>query len=124
MVPPALSLNPTDKTPAVTLDGHRGIFEISGRSLPENTLVFFEPILDWISQYARSPNPKTDFYFKLKYMNTSSSKSILDILYILEETQGASVTWCSQLEDEDMKNAGMILAELVNIPFGYRTWED
>ena len=37
----------TDDTPSVTLDVANEIFEISGRSLPEDVAVFYEPILDW-----------------------------------------------------------------------------
>ena len=75
----------TDDTPNVTLDPENEIFEISGRSLPEDVAAFYEPILDWIDLYAEEALAKTVFNFKLVYFNTASSKLILDILLKLEE---------------------------------------
>ena len=61
------------------------VMEISGRSLPEDVSSFYGPILNWLAEYIKSPNPKTVFNFKLVYFNTASSKLILDILMKLEE---------------------------------------
>ncbi len=58
------------------------------RSLPEDTVTFYKPVVDWISQYAEQPNAKTDFAFKLDYFNTASSKVILDFIASLKTIQG------------------------------------
>ena len=117
----ALSFDPTDKTPSIDLDIQKGIFQISGRSLPENSLNFYEPVLNWINHYSQRPNLETNFVFRLEYMNTSSSKAVLDILVQLEDIKGSRVTWYSYPEDDDMKSAGQVLAELVTIPFTFQT---
>ena len=91
----------TDDTPSVTLDVANEIFEISGRSLPEDVAVFYEPILDWIDRYSEEATGKTIFNFKLVYFNTASSKMILDILLKLEE----------------MHEAGKEYADIVDVPF-------
>jgi len=75
----------TDDTPTVILDSDNEIFEISGRSLPEDVTAFYEPIIGWLEEYASSPNTKTVFTFKLVYFNTASSKLLLDILMKLEQ---------------------------------------
>ena len=75
----------TDDTPNVILDKGNNKFEISGRSLPEDVNMFYEPILNWIDGYAEDPNAKTEFVFNLEYFNTASSKIILDILLKFEE---------------------------------------
>ena len=75
----------TDDTPTVILDAENDIFEISGRSLPEDVTAFYDPILNWLDEYAANPNPKTIFTFKLVYFNTASSKLLLDILMKFEE---------------------------------------
>ena len=49
----------SDDTPAITLDKRNGIFEISGRSLPEDSAVFYEPVLKWIELYKKEPNVNT-----------------------------------------------------------------
>lgn len=116
-----LKLEGTSDTPTIILDKVNGIFEISGRSLPEDSVEFYRPVLEWIAGYAMSPNPTTNFTFKLEYFNTSSSKLILDVLSALEAIKGMNVEWCYQEEDEDMEEAGKEFAELVEIPFAYKT---
>ncbi|MCK5822777.1 MAG: DUF1987 domain-containing protein [Bacteroidales bacterium] len=111
----------TDDTPNVILDADNNIFEISGRSLPEDVTSFYEPILDWLDDYAEETNKKTIFDFKLVYFNTASSKLILDILLKLEEMYEAGkdvlVRWHFPDDDEDMEEAGEEYADIVEVPF-------
>ncbi len=111
----------TDDTPSVTLDAQNEIFEISGRSLPEDVAAFYEPILDWLDRYAEEPNDKTVFNFKLVYFNTASSKLILDILLKLEEMHEDGkeilIRWHFPEDDEDMEEAGEEYADIVEVPF-------
>jgi hypothetical protein len=116
-----LNLEGTADTPKIILDKGNGIFEISGRSLPEDSVEFYRPVLEWINAYAKAPNAKTFFSFKLEYFNTSSSKLILDVLSALEEIKGMEIEWCYAEDDEDMEEAGKEFSELVEIPFAYKT---
>ena len=81
----ALRLEKTDDSPQVILDPAGALFEISGKSLPEDAVYFYQPILDWLSAYRAEPLALTKFNLKLIYFNTASSKLIMDILLILEE---------------------------------------
>lgn len=111
----------TDDTPSVTLDVANEIFEISGRSLPEDVAAFYEPILDWIERYSEEASGKTIFNFKLVYFNTASSKMLLDILLKLEEMYESGkdvlVRWHFPEDDEDMEEAGEEYADIVEVPF-------
>lgn len=111
----------TDDTPTVILDVENEIFEISGRSLPEDVTAFYEPMLDWLDRYAESASSKTVFNFKLVYFNTASSKLILDILLKLEEMYEAGkdivIKWHYPEDDEDMEEAGEEYADIVEVPF-------
>ena len=111
----------TDDTNTVILDSDNDIFEISGRSLPEDVTAFYEPILNWLDDYANSPNPKTVFTFKLVYFNTASSKLLLDILMKLEQMhedgKEVLIRWFYPEDDEDMQEAGEEYADIVDIPF-------
>ena len=49
-----LNLEGTEDTPKIILDKSNGIFEISGRSLPEDSAEFFQPVLDWLKSYEES----------------------------------------------------------------------
>lgn len=111
----------TEDTPNVILDAENDIFEISGRSLPEDVTSFYDPLLTWLDEYAENTNAKTVFAFKLVYFNTASSKLILDVLMKLEEIYEAGndvvVKWLFPEDDEDMEEAGEEYADIVDVPF-------
>lgn len=111
----------TDDTPSVILDAASDIFEIAGRSLPEDVNAFYKPIIEWMDKYNASPKAKTIFNFKLVYFNTASSKMLLDILMKLEDLHKTGkdvvVRWHYPDDDEDMKEAGEEYADIVDVPF-------
>jgi hypothetical protein len=117
----AIKIKGSDDTPNVILDKDNGIFEISGRSLPEDVAAFYEPILDWLESYAEEPLEKTVFNFKLEYFNTASSKLLLDVLLKLEDMyddgKDVLVRWHFPDDDEDMEEAGEEYADIVEVPF-------
>ncbi|TVQ93990.1 MAG: DUF1987 domain-containing protein [Bacteroidetes bacterium] len=116
-----IKITGTDDTPNVILDAEKGIIEFSGRSLPEDVLSFYGPVLQWIEEYIQSPNQKTEINIKLDYFNTASSKVILDILIYFEtiakQDKEVIVHWFYQEEDEDMEEAGEEYAEIVDVKF-------
>jgi len=111
----------SEDTPGVLLDTGSGIFEISGRSLPEDVTAFYNPVLFWLDKYSETPLAKTVFNFKLTYFNTASSKMILDVMMKLESLHESGkevlVKWFYPNDDEDMKEAGAEYADIVDIPF-------
>ena len=117
----ALRIEQTDDSPSVVLDRETNQFEIAGKSLPEDVVDFYQPVLDWLDLYRSEPNPKTEFNIKLIYFNTASSKLILDILMVLEEMveEGHAVVikWLSLDSDEDMQEAGREYEEMIDVPF-------
>ena len=116
-----LMIMPTDDSPRVVLDKESGVFEISGKSLPEDVSAFYEPVLEWLRGYSGDPNESTAFDIRLTYFNTASSKLILDILVILEEMvlegKTVNINWHYPEYDEDMKEAGIEYSEMVDVPF-------
>jgi len=120
-----LALEGTEDTPAIMLDSENNIFEFSGRSLPEDAAEFYEPILDWIEEYSKNPNPKSNFVFKMDYFNTASSKLILDVLTLLEDLvsdgHDTVVTWYFSDDDPDMQDAGEEFGDLVDVSFELKT---
>lgn len=118
-----IKIQGTDDTPKVILDPNPNdpIFEISGRSLPEDVVAFYEPILEWFDDYAQKPLDKTVFDFKLEYFNTASSKLLLDVLLKLEDMfddeNDVLVRWHYPEDDEDMEEAGEEYADIVEVPF-------
>jgi len=122
-----LRIEPEDDTPMITLSKEKGIFEISGKSMPEDVVFFYQPVLEWMDAYKADPLEKTVFDFKLIYFNTASSKLILDLLMYLEEIQEKGnevlVRWHSLKSDEDMHEAGEEYADMTDLKFEYLTFE-
>ncbi len=112
-------LKSTPKTPAVELNKERGFLELKGRSIPENSIEFYKPLLDWIEAYSKSPVSRTEFNIKLEYFNTSSSKCLLDMLKKLERIRESEllIKWYYEQDDEDMLEAGQDYEAIVRIPF-------
>ena len=118
----ALKIQATDETPNIILDKEKGIFEITGHSLPEDSAEFYQPVLDWITAYAKAPNAATEFVFKLDYSNTASTKFIHEMLIILEKIKGVKVSWWFLEEDEDIEEMGKEFSEQVAIPFEFKMY--
>jgi len=118
----------TLKTPFVKFDSDKGVVEIKGRSIPENSIEFYKPLIDWLDKYADQPSGKTSVNIKLEYFNTSSSKCILDIFRKLElihkKGNEVEINWYYEEDDEDMFEAGEDYQSIINIPFKMIEMED
>lgn len=114
-----INLEGTPKTPTVKFDAVAGTLELSGRSIPENSIEFYKPLLDWIEKYGSGPKSKTEVSIKLEYFNTSSSKCILDVFKKLEAVKGTEmvINWFYEEDDEDMLEAGEDYQAIISIPF-------
>lgn len=116
-----LKISKTDDTPEILFDKAKAIFEMSGRSLPEDSVEFYTPVFQWLKQYAIEPNVTTEFAIKLEYTNTASSKMVQDILTALEKIKGVTIVWYYLTGDEDMEAMGHELSESFEIPFQFKT---
>ena len=116
-----LILKGTEDTPSITLDVIANHYEISGRSLPEDVVVFYQPVMNWINLYSEKPGEEMIWKFQLEYFNTASSKIILDILMLLEEIKDKGtnviVQWHYDNNDNDMMEAGEEYKDLVGLTF-------
>lgn len=114
-----LILEATEDTPKVVLDTEEN-FSISGRSLPENAIGFYQPVFEWLEKYIENPGNKTVIDFKLEYFNTASAKQIAKILLFLEKLskrQEVLVRWFYQAEDIDMLSSGQRFDKLIEVNF-------
>ena len=116
----AIRIDSTEDTPQVILDKASNEFELSGRSLPEDAVSFYQPILDWLGEYSSDPNNETNFIIKLEYFNTASSKLLLDVLTVLEDIDNVKVIWYYYEDDEDMEEAGEEFSDLVDVEFEFK----
>ena len=111
----------TPKTPTINFDMATGHLEIRGRSIPENSIEFYKPLVELLEKYAQKPQGNTNVNIQLEYFNTSSSKCILDVFKKLEAIhKGGSaivINWYYEQDDEDMLEAGEDYQAIISVPF-------
>lgn len=112
---------PTEESLSATLKD--GMIELSGRSIPEDPVKSFAPIVEWVKEYVRNPNEKTEINLKFEYLNTSSSKFILSILEILDKAcdnnHTMTINWSYEVGDDDMYELGKFYETIIRIPINY-----
>ena len=106
------------KTPVVEFSSN-GELLLKGRSIPENSIEFYKPLIEWLESYSEAPNSTTVLSVQLEYFNTSSSKCILDVFKKLESISGSeiSVKWHYEEDDEDMLEAGEDYEAIIDLAF-------
>lgn len=111
----------TDDSPEVKLDAERGELAFSGRSLPENVNSFYEPIFQWVCNYVANPKDNTHISFFFEYINSSSSKKILEILMELKKLKdkgkSLNITWQHRTDDDDMFEEGIDFQKMLGFDF-------
>lgn len=117
-----LLITGANKTPEVKFETSSGNLSIKGRSIPENTSAFYQPIMEWLDVYSDSAKNSTSLTIELEYFNTSSSKCLLDIfrkLELMHENKKTEVliNWRYAEDDEDIMEAGEDYQSLVNLKF-------
>lgn len=102
-------------TPTVNFNVDSGQCEILGQSYLENTNVFYKDLLDWMRVFIEKEKKPVALKLFLTYFNTSSSKCLAEILWMLKDYEAAggevSVAWHYEDWDEDMLKEGEDFAD-------------
>jgi hypothetical protein len=113
-----LFIKETKSTPRIELDAERHIHNIIGESYPENTKEFYTPVMNWLKRYLSKIDNETEviFNFEIIYFNSSSSKALMDIFYIIddvvsEEGKNIIINWIFIEENEAAEEYGEEFAE-------------
>ena len=113
-----------EDTPQTILDAQQGIFELSGRSLPEDATQFYDPIVEWLEKYAQNPNPSSDFVFRFEYYNTATSRTLIRLFDAIAKLPQAHVIWyydpADAEEEGEIDEVAQDLSMLSGIPFDFR----
>lgn len=122
-----LLIEPTDKTPKIVLDPEEGEFLFAGRSIPEDSVDFYQRIYDWLDGNGTQLQGPLQFVFMLEYFNTSSSKCILEVFRriqtIHEHNSNTSILWMCEEDDEDMIDTGHDYQAILEVPFEIKVEE-
>jgi hypothetical protein len=110
----------TLKTPEINFNSD-GEFTIKGNSYPENSAEFYDPVLKWLGDFFKEHTPAVNLNVDLKYVNTSSIKSILNVITRIRSfaDSNVKVAWLYELEDEDMLATGEDLQEMCDMTFDF-----
>ncbi|HOP04385.1 MAG TPA: DUF1987 domain-containing protein [Tenuifilaceae bacterium] len=113
-----LYIKGTSKTPEV--DFTPGVIEISGRSIPEDSVAFYQPLVRWIENYVENPEKFTKVNFRIEYINSGSNRFIYSILKILDDFykkgNNISITWYFEEDDDTIKGLGNDLKTFLKVP--------
>ena len=116
-----LKLEGSPKTPTIEFNSGAGYLLVRGRSIPENSIEFYKPLIEALEAYNSNSQSNTKVDIQLEYFNTSSSKCILDVFKKLEAINSGSsevvINWYYEEDDEDMLEAGEDYQAIINIPF-------
>lgn len=114
-------LKKTFNSPMVEFSASSGELNIEGRSIPEDPGEFFERLIDWLSEYFNAPADETVMNIKLEYINSGSSKYMLELLRILKEHHlkghKVLVKWFFEEGDESIEELGQHYEQTMQIPF-------
>src|SRR5690606_14248053 len=99
-----------------------GVLSISGRSIPEHPLKFYNPIEDWLAEFLSTSPIKIYLKVHLDYLNTHSTECMLMLFkklddYYLTTKADVCILWNFEEDDEDMETLGNDLKSLVSLPF-------
>lgn len=118
-----LKIKGTKSTMEVDFNKETGMLKLSGSSYPENTLDFFAKISSWIKEYFMTVNKPIELNINLNYINTSSTKCLLDVFetfnYYHQQGLAVRINWHYQEDDEDILETGEELAEDFTFPITF-----
>ncbi|KPK85088.1 MAG: hypothetical protein AMS27_08340 [Bacteroides sp. SM23_62_1] len=108
----------TKITPFVSIE--EGKITMKGRSIPEDSFEFYDPVLRACQDYVLNPPPNTEIIIHLDYVNSGSKKFLTNILTVFEgsylQGNNYSIKWYYDVDDESIHDLGNDLKGIIKIP--------
>ena len=106
-----------------------GELRLSGKSIPENPVEFYQPIIQWIEELSKINVPSIRFIVKLEYFNTASSKMLMVMFKTLERifmrnNIDVRIAWHYNAADSDMKETGKDYQSIIKVPFEFVEYKE
>jgi len=115
-----LRIEATEHTPGVDFNPASGQLKLTGRSLPENAIEFYDPVFEWLEDYIKNAPVETELHVDLDYLNSISQKMVVEILKNTKKVQANGkkimVNWYYDEEDEKMMEEGKAIATEFEVP--------
>jgi hypothetical protein len=115
-----LFIKETLNSPKVIFDPSKKRYEISGKSFPENSRTFYQPVFEWLAEL---DNTSTDEKIQISMMfDYISSSSVITIKQLLTRIKALAdkgisiqVLWYYDAGDQDIKETGEEYQKLLGI---------
>lgn len=107
------------RCPGIYYDPDNNLLTMEGRSIPENPELVYQPLKEWIEEYFANSD-SLNIKIVLEYINSGSSKHLLDVLKILRKyyRQGKNlmITWLYEEDDESIFELGEHFRDTSGLP--------
>jgi hypothetical protein len=117
-----LKIPSTKNSPEIVLTPD-GTIKIRGRSIHENSIDFFKPVVEWLNEYVKEPADVTCIDINLEYFNSASAKIIVNLLqkisYVQLKNKKFIINWYYEEGDEDILERGEYFSSVLNLPFNF-----
>lgn len=122
-----IHIKATSHTPEIIIDPQKKIFAISGRSLPEEVMDVYHPVLEWVDKNAEKIiSENFNMSVNLFYFNSPTARVLHKIFKTLDSHYNGqpdfSVQWHYENEEE-LEDARDLIDEL-RVPFTFIKMEE
>ncbi len=118
-------------SPEISFTPDEKYLSITGKSYPENSIAFFDPVMNWLNDYLTHADTKGEITLDMRttYFNSSSSKAFYDIFELLDQSvrtdRQITINWYFHAEDEIIEEQGEEFEEdLKNVTFNMVNMND
>ncbi|MDP4266629.1 MAG: DUF1987 domain-containing protein [Bacteroidota bacterium] len=128
----SLNIEATDISPKILFDIKNNVFDIIGKSRPENVRAFYQPVLNWLDKFEVEIISKSNealankliINLVFEYFNSSSAKFIFDIISKIHKFNNKGIiieiNWFYDEGDDEMLEAGEELSKMIAFPFNFQ----
>jgi hypothetical protein len=112
----------TEDTPEVNFNELDSSLKISGRSMPEDAISFYTPIIQCIEELHATGFSLKQIDFHFEFLSTSSTKQVMKVFQVVNEinkTKEVKVNWLYDENDTNMKRTGELLLKLVQFQMSF-----
>ncbi|HEU4717032.1 MAG TPA: DUF1987 domain-containing protein [Bacteroidia bacterium] len=114
-----LTIRQTIRTAGVQFSAGSAYLSIQGNSIPENSDGFFQPLHDWVEEFRNVNSQPVTFRIFMTYFNTATIRHLIAIMKKLIQTYGSNlkIEWAYEKGDEEIRDRGQDISEVVKFPF-------
>lgn len=118
-----LNIIGSEHNPSVTFSQEKNTFRIFGASDMEDAKSFYGVLINWLKDYTKMPNTRSNFEFEFTALNQSSLKMLLFVFQEIKSLQidgyPIKVSWFSPKDQNFIKEMGQDISAMTDVPFTF-----